>query len=155
MKKCKYCGANVEGLVNRCDCCGAPLKQDKLVWQSKVTAHTGDLPKYLKSVFEKIDDKELDKIFPSLNIIIFEFFCWPEDMIAELNVKNKIFFRRMKKQAVVTTVIPFDDFVGQSNAAKEQLVKSVVKRRMKDLYETGVTRKYISRRDDIDSFFDI
>lgn len=153
MKKCKYCGANVEGLINRCDCCGAPLIQDKVVWQSKVTAYTGDLPQYLKKVFEQLDEEKIKKLFPCQDILIFEFFCWPDDMLEERKVKNKIFSRRREKQAVVTTIIPFDSFVGQTNSSKERLIKSVVKQRIKDLYETGVSRKYVNRCDDIDSSF--
>ena len=57
MKFCPNCGANVEGLIHHCDCCGALLSTTSsfFVWHTFVTEASGDLYVFVKEIFQQFN----------------------------------------------------------------------------------------------------
>lgn len=128
MDICPNCGANVEGLVYHCDCCGAPLKTvaEMFVYHAMTVAAAGDVTNYLKPIVHRLNKSGLESTFAPIHPIILEVFCYPQHMLQELHIRKKVYLSRKKNKAILTEVIPYDAFTEASQHQKEALVRDAV-----------------------------
>lgn len=128
MKLCPKCQANVEGLVNYCDCCGASL--DTQIHLFTCICH--DFPECLgfsALVFDLMD--RLEPTDPAqytafLEKISFELFCYPESIILAEKLRNRVFYSAKKRFARVTVIVDYNKYVFSERAEKATLVEEAI-----------------------------
>lgn len=128
VKECPNCGANIEGLLYRCDCCGAMLSNSDPVFvqYAHTMAETGDVASYMKDILDKINSARIDKFFP-LDIIAFEIYCYPKDMVMKFNIRNKNYVSLRKKKAILTRIICYEEFATMRRSQKKAFLSKFVK----------------------------
>lgn len=125
-KLCPNYQANVEGLIRYCDCCGAPLEPQKPFFSyfAYTTGASGDLPQYLNKIWGSLDKIDVSCYCSILSNIDFDFYCYPNEMLAEK--KSGIRFYASKKQIVATVVVGYEDYIsGTSDEKLSTLIQCV------------------------------
>lgn len=125
MKYCPNCQADVEGLLHYCDCCGEPLETPvKRFFACSIY----ELPQCLgfsTLVYEMedaIQPEDPNKYNEFLEWIGISMICYPEWMLKDGNIKNRLYYSAKKKHAGLTVVIDFDSFVYGSQEEKADIV---------------------------------
>ena len=128
MKICPKCQANVEGLIFRCDCCGASLEQKKHFF----TCSVYELPQCLG--FSKLTREMIDALQPA-NPEAFENFlvgvgirmvCYPESILEDGNIKNRLYYSPKKKLASMTITVNYNDFVKADRKEKGSFIANAL-----------------------------
>lgn len=135
MKYCPSCGADVEGLVHYCDCCGATLTPQNNLFHRicySVQECFG-LSKYSDEILEKIEAVNSLQFSDFLDRIDFELVCYPDSLLEAGNVKEKVFFSDKRKLARITVVVDYHDYIFADNKGKEALVARSMHRGIKML----------------------
>ena len=129
MKWCPECGADVEGLLYRCDCCGASLEEEK---KRFFTCAIYELPQcfgFASLIYEMIDALQPDnpeKYETFLEEVGIRMICYPESLLVDGNIKNRLQYSQNKKYAGLTITVNFNDFVYADNAEKANLVATAL-----------------------------
>ena len=129
MKWCPECGADVEGLLYRCDCCGASLKEKK---KRFFTCAVYELPQcfgFSSLTYEMIDalqPESPEKYGDFLEEVGIRMICYPESLLVDGNIKNRLQYSQKKKYAGLTITVNFNDFVYADNAEKANLVATAL-----------------------------
>lgn len=142
MKCCPSCGANVEGLVHYCDCCGATLTPRNNLFHRicySVQECFG-LSKYSDEILEKLEPVNSLQFSDFLDRIDFELVCYPDSLLEAGNVKEKVFFSAKRKLARITVVVGYHDYIFADNKGKEALVARSMHRGIQMLQ--GRLKKY-------------
>ena len=141
---CPKCGANVEGLVEWCDCCGAALHPKKTLfsWMTYSTGAFFDIGQYLGEIFEKLDQIPPEPYADYLERIEFDFWCFPIDK------KPGISYYASRKQAIVTIAVDADAYLWGTKEEKRGLLLREIKQKLK-LLQGRLEKKGIH----IDGFF--
>ena len=111
MKYCPNCSANVEGLINHCDCCGAPLdtRIHFFKWGTVEFAFDfGDCVNKIMSEIESIDTSEYHEF---LSQISFLFYCFPKSTAENGNIKNRVYYSASRKFAGITILVDYGEYV--------------------------------------------
>lgn len=111
MKLCPKCGANVEGLIKRCDCCGASLSTTVkfFQWGSHEFAH-GFGDNVNKIMFELA--ATVTPQYPEfLDQISITFYCCPKFTASNFNIKNRVTYSASRKKAILTILIDYHEYV--------------------------------------------
>ena len=111
MKLCPHCGANVEGLIHHCDCCGGLLDTTPHLfsWCSVDFAH--DFGYNAGIIMRQIDTTEISPYEEFLSGIQFNFYSLPESVAQSENLRNRVYYSPSRKTAIVTVVVYFNDYV--------------------------------------------
>lgn len=125
MKYCPECQADVEGLVYRCDCCGASLEEEK---KHFFTCGIYELPQCLG--FSSLVREMVDALQPAnpkkyqtfLEKIGISMVCYPEWMLEDGNIKNQLRYSAVKKYASLTIIVNYNDFVCADREEKASLI---------------------------------
>lgn len=149
MKYCPKCKANVEGLIDHCDCCGAPLdgQTSFFIWHEFEVAASGDVSNYLRVLFESANSCNLEMIVPYLHAIVFDVFCYPEHMLKEYGIRERMFFFNAKQQLNIKIVLPFESYVLENRTGKQQIVYNSVCANLRK-----AAKKYEKRVPNIEQF---
>ena len=129
MKWCPECGADVEGLLYRCDCCGASLKEKK---KRFFTCAVYELPQcfgFSSLTYEMIaalQPESPEKYGDFLEEVGIRMICYPESLLVDGNIKNRLQYSQKKKYAGLTITVNFNDFVYADNAEKANLVATAL-----------------------------
>ena len=129
MKWCPKCGADVEGLLYRCDCCGASLEEKK---KRFFTCSIYELPQCLgfsSLTYEMIDalqPKNPEKYEDFLEEVGIRMVCYPEAILADGNIKDRLRYSQKKKYAGLTITVDFDEFVYADRKEKASLVAKAI-----------------------------
>ncbi len=125
MKYCPECQANVEGLIDHCDCCGASLK---LRERRFFTCGVYELPQCLgfsSLVYEMINalqPEDSEKYAAFLEEVGFRMICYPEWILVDGNIKNRLYYSSKKKCAGITITINYNDFISSDIKKKGCLI---------------------------------
>lgn len=128
MKLCPKCEANVEGLIDHCDCCGASL--DTRVRLFACFCH--DFPECLgfsSLAFDLVDLLEPDdtsRYHQYLEKVVVELFCYPQAIIERENIRNRVYYSAGRKLARVTIVVDYNEFVFSNKDTKTSIVASAI-----------------------------
>lgn len=129
MKCCPKCGADVEGLLHRCDCCGASLE---LLKRRFFNCGIYELPQCLgfsSLIYEMVDalqPKNPEKYEVFLESVGISMVCYPEWMLMDGNIKNRLNYSQKKKYAGITITVNYNDFVSADNEEKANLVATAL-----------------------------
>ena len=134
---CPKCGANVEGLIEWCDCCGAKLHPKKTLI-SRMTYCTGaffDIDIYLNQIFDKLDHISAEPYGDVLKRIEFDFWCFPSKK------KTGVSYYGSRKQAVVTIEVDANEYIYSTKEEKLALLTHEVKEKIDILHHRLLKKK--------------
>ena len=134
---CPKCGANVEGLVHHCDCCGALLNPKQTLF-SRMVYCTGaffDIDIYLNQIFDKLDHISPEPYGNVLQRIEFDFWCFP------IKKKTGVSYYGSRKQAIVTIEVDADEYLYRKKEEKLALLTCEVKEKMDMLHQRLAKKK--------------
>ena len=129
MKWCPECGADVEGLLYRCDCCGASLEKKK---RRFFTCGVYELPQCLgfsSLVYEMVDalqPEHPEKYESFLEEVGIRMICYPEAILVDGNIKNLLRYSQKKKYAGLTITVNFNEYVYADREEKANLVATAL-----------------------------
>lgn len=129
MKWCPECGADVEGLLYRCDCCGASLEEEK---KRFFTCGVYELPQcfgFSSLTYEMVDalqPESPEKYEAFLEEVGIRMICYPESILADGNIKNRLQYSQKKKYAGLTITVNFNEFVYADREEKANLVATAL-----------------------------
>lgn len=130
MKLCPKCQANVEGLIDHCDCCGASL--DTRVRLLSCGIHDVPeclgLPSLAFQMIEEIEPSDPAQYAEFLEKVVFRLICYPESMLVDGKLCNCVNYSAAKRYASVTVIINYNDFVFADREEKAALVAESIRR---------------------------
>ena len=124
MKICPKCGADVEGLIYRCDLCYALLDPRITLFRSvdyTLPACVG-FSSLSESMLEALEPDDPDQYSGFLKKIEFDLYCWPESLIRSEKVRNRVWYSARQKFARVYAVVDINDYVYGNQDEKTSLV---------------------------------
>ena len=128
MQYCPRCGANVEGLTQRCDCCGMTLNPQISLfkWHTFMMQASGDLFYYANKVFRKLEAIDKTKYNGCVQNVELNLYCYPDEIICSEKLKNNVYFIRSSRKIRVNIVIDFNTYILGDSIAKELRVIDAV-----------------------------
>jgi len=129
MKWCPECGADVEGLLYCCDCCGASLEEKK---KRFFTCGVYELPQcfgFSSLAYEMLNalqPENPEKYETFLEEVGIRMICYPESILADGNLKNRLRYSQKKKYAGLTITVNFNEFVYADREEKASLVATAL-----------------------------
>lgn len=136
-KICPKCGANVEGLIEWCDCCGAELNPKKTLFFRMIycTDTFFDIGQYINKIFDKLDTISPVPYADVLQRIEFDFWCYP------IKKKTGVSYYASRKQAIVTIEVDAEEYIYGTKEEKLALLTREVKEKMDLLHQRLVKKK--------------
>lgn len=119
----------MEGLVYRCDCCGASLKQKK---KRLFTCGIYELPQCLgfstltREMIGGLQPTAPEKYETFLEEVGIRMVCYPESILADGNIQNKLCYSLKKRRVSMTVVVNYSDFVSADREEKACLVATAL-----------------------------
>lgn len=137
MNICPNCGANIEGLTHHCDCCGTPLATETsfFTWHTFVTEASGDLYVFMRDLFQKLDEIDFSYCTNILQNLEINVFCYPESIIMEQKIRNRLYLLTTRKKARLTLVLNYDKYINSSRSEKKELLALELKLGLKRVEE--------------------
>lgn len=137
MNICPNCGANIEGLTHHCDCCGTPLATETsfFTWHTFVTEASGDLYVFMRDLFQKLDEIDFSYCTNILQNLEINVFCYPESIIMEQKIRNRLYLSTTRKKARLTLVLNYDKYINSSRSEKKELLALELKLGLKRVEE--------------------
>ena len=129
MKWCPECGADVEGLLYHCDCCGASLEQQK---KQLFNCGIYELPQCLgfssliREMVDSIQPNNPEKYEAFLESVGISMVCYPEWILVSGKLKNRLYYSQKKKYAGLTIIVNFNEFVYANREKKASLVATAL-----------------------------
>ena len=135
-KLCPECGANVEGLIHHCDCCGTLLNPVKTMFHTMVyeAGPFFDIAQHLGVIFDKLDKISPEPYSNVLDRIVFDFWCFP------IKKKTGVSYYPSRKQVIVTIEIDADEYLYGTKEEKLALLTREVKEKMDILHKRLIKR---------------
>lgn len=136
-KLCPKCGANIEGLIQWCDCCGAELNPKKTLFFRKIysTGAFFDIGQYTSKIFDKLDHIPPEPYADVLRRIEFDFWCYPTTR------KTGASYYASRKQAIITIEVDADKYLYGTKEEKLALLTREVKEKMDMLHQRLIKKK--------------
>ena len=129
MEWCPECGADVEGLLYRCDCCGASLEEKK---KRFFTCGVYELPQCLgfsSLIYEMVDalqPEHPEKYESFLEEVGIRMICYPEAILVDGNIKNLLKYSQKKKYAGLTITVNFNEYIYADREERANLVATAL-----------------------------
>lgn len=136
MRLCPNCGANIDGLVGWCDCCGmALLSNEYVVLFEHDYIEAGDIGKYLNDAVANLNKLGLEQFSSSFSRIELITYCYPIQLARELNLTSRIRLSRKDRKATVTVVFNYEIYIKLSAAEKAAYVNHTLNVAILDLFQ--------------------
>ena len=129
MEWCPECGVDVEGLLYRCDCCGASLEEKK---KRFFTCGVYELPQCLgfsSLIYEMVDalqPEHPEKYESFLEEVGIRMICYPEAILVDGNIKNLLKYSQKKKYAGLTITVNFNEYIYADREERANLVATAL-----------------------------
>lgn len=130
LKFCPNCGADVEGLIHHCDCCGELLypKQTLFSYMVYEAGPFYDIMIYLGKIFDKLAEIPVAPYADVIQSIEFDFWCYP------IKKKTGATYYAPRKQVIVTVQVDSEKYLYSTKAEKLELLVDEVHSKMDILY---------------------
>ena len=122
MKICLSCGANIEGLIHHCDCCGAEINPQKKFWLWSSFECAYDFHTYVNTIMQSLQSMENIEGCADIEEISLGFYCYPDFMLKSLNIKKSVRYSSLKKNVQISMFVNYFDFVNADRVKKKQIV---------------------------------
>lgn len=126
MELCPKCGANVEGLVHHCDICGASLCTESpppfvvsFCYEFISCSYFHVLINSMVHEIQPTDTSQYEGFLKQIEIISY---CFPESLLEEGKIKNRVMYSNTKKVGRITIVVDYKEFVLADVSGKARLV---------------------------------
>jgi len=130
MKYCPNCGADVEGLLHRCDLCYAILDPVYHFWGN--AQYTLPQCRYfsqiVREILKVIEPPDVSKHVEYLNLAIFGLVCYTPNMSEHMNIKENVRYYPSKKLATMTAIIDVREYMYATRKEKEKLIANAMHR---------------------------
>ena len=139
LKECPNCGADVEGLIHHCDCCGELLYPAQTLF-SYIVYEAGpffDIQIYLNEIFDKLANVPVEPYQEAIRKIEFDFWCYP------IKKKTGVTYYPSRKQVIVTIRLDNSDYIFCSKREKMKLLVDEMQS-MIDLLEIRLRERRIN-----------
>ena len=129
MKWCPECGADVEGLLYRCDCCGASLEERK---KRFFTCGVYELPQcfgFSTLTYEMIDalqPENPEKYEAFIEEVGIRMICYPPSILADGNIRNRLYYSQKRKFASLTITVDYKRFIFADMEEKASMVATAL-----------------------------
>ena len=122
-KLCPKCGANVEGFIERCDCCGASLQADLKSFLFFSTESKGSAATQIMRILNPVETYFTQnyrgiKFSENLDDIAIIPVCIPEDMIQDGCLKERRNVSLKRRYADIRLHISYDAFIKGDQSAR-------------------------------------
>lgn len=135
MNICPNCGANIDGLISWCDCCGASIAEPEFVVLFEHDyIDSSDIGNYLRPLVTALNKQSLRVTAPSISTIELVTFCYPSALVDELKLKSHSRFSRKDQRATITIVFNYELYTAKSQTEKKAYIVSEVKRAVLDFF---------------------
>lgn len=143
MEICPHCGANVEGLIHHCDCCGQLLNpKDSFFWWH--TAETcADFGTTIHIIVEELEQLETFPYKKFIKSIELNYFCLTEELFQGKPLRNRVYYSSMRKNAILTFDVEHSQFAGKEKQEKLRIVATAIQSGLHTLQERLLKRKKI------------
>lgn len=128
MELCSKCGANIEGLVNHCDCCGAPIvmHDDFISWHTFVMQASGDLSFFANKLFLRVVPPNIPLHLEKVRKIEFELYCYPQDIICSERLSTGVYYSKVKGKVRVRVIVDYDVYVSKTTQMRKIMVADAI-----------------------------
>ncbi len=152
MKYCPECQANVEGLLKRCDCCGASLlPRKKEFFGAAIYEVDGcyNFASIVREIISAIQPAEPEKYSDFLGKVCMGIICYPQWMHEDGNIKKKLslYYSPKQKYANLTIVVDYKQFIAGDTDKRKCLVAAAVQQGIHLLQDR--VKKYKENIDDL------
>lgn len=129
LKECPNCGADVEGLIHHCDCCGERLYPQKTLFSYMVydAGPFFDIQVYLNRIFDALAEIPMDSYADVIEKIEFDFWCYP------IKKKTGATYYASNKRVIVTIRVEEDEYLYGTKQEKMTMIIDEMRRKMDDL----------------------
>lgn len=130
IKICKHCGANIEGLIHHCDCCGALIHPTRSLFYCTVYG-TGI---ELCGIPDKLDLIDGEPYADVLQRIDIDIWCFSPKK------KTGAAYYPSRKQAIITVELDIESYVRGTKEEKHALLAREIQEKMNILRERIASR---------------
>ena len=118
LKECPNCGADVEGLIHHCDCCGELLYPKETLFSYMVyeAGSYFDIQLYLNKIFDKLSEVPVAPYQEAIRRIEFDFWCYP------IKKKPGATYYSSRKSVIATIRLDNSDYIFCSKQEKMELL---------------------------------
>ena len=126
LKVCPNCGADVEGLIHHCDCCGELLypKNNLFSYMVYEAGPFFDIQVYLNKIFDALAAISPDRYDSVIRRIEFDFWCYP------IKKKTGATYYSSSRRVIVTIRVEEDSYLYGSKKQKLMLLADEMQRNM-------------------------
>ena len=138
LKECPNCGADVEGLIHHCDCCGELLYPTQTLF-SYMVYEAGpffDIQLYLNMIFDKLAEVPVEPYQEDIRKIEFDFWCYP------IKKKTGITYYPARRQVLITIRLDNSDYIFCSKRERMKLLVDEMQGKI-DLLENRLRERKI------------
>lgn len=138
MDICPNCGANTDGLISYCDCCGCKLNVMQAVFVARIHEYVGtsDVGTVIMDSVKKLNGIITNEMLLDIDKIIIQSYCYPSHLIAEMCLRNQTRIYKKKREAVITILFPYEE---QDASSQLEMIKNeagvYLQNRLIELYE--------------------
>lgn len=129
MRYCPECGANVEGVVLYCDCCGAELGRDKkfvvcAIFQMPECLHFDSITRKIIKDLQPINSAQYTEILSRIEISLI---CYPSSILSNENIKETLRYHKKQKCVGMTLLTNYSDFIVADISEKTKLIATTIR----------------------------
>ena len=130
MKYCPNCGADVEGLLHRCDLCFAILDPEYHFWGNAqyLLPQCLHFSQIVREILAAIEPPDVSKHAEYLNHAIFGLVCYTPGMCEHMGIKEHVRYYPSKKRADMTAIIDVREYMYATRKEKEKLIADAMHR---------------------------
>lgn len=92
-----------------------------------MTEASGDLYVFVREIFRKMDEVDFSFCANIMQNIEINIFCYPETMITEQRIRNRLYLSPTRRKAKLTIVLHYDDYINASKNEKKELLNKELK----------------------------
>lgn len=129
MKLCPKCQANVEGLIYRCDCCGALLEERKkrfftcAIYELPQCIGFSTLTREMIDLLQPLSPEKYEAFIEEVGI---RMICYPPSILTDGNIRKRLYYSQKRKFASLTITVDYKRFIFADMEEKASMVATAL-----------------------------